>query len=136
MSNHGLNEFEAVGTVKRAPELRYTPSGVAVVNFGVALPNDHNKGVAYMTVNAWEDAAIDIADNMQEGDEFSGTVRIQTRTYENKQGHTVWVTELVVCGEYSYGEQEQTTPTKPTKSKATGNRSGGNGTNRGKSPRR
>lgn len=66
-----INNVVLIGRLTRDPELRYTPSNVAVAIFNLAV-NRNFKG-----------ALVGI------------TGRIQTRSYENQHGQRVYVTEVV-----------------------------------------
>lgn len=115
------NAFTIEGNLTRDPELRYTNSGKAVCSFGLALDNDDNKSVAFVTGLAWEKAAEDIADGVFKGGRIKLEVRVNTRNYKDGNGKTVWVTEFVLIqgGRYKI------------LNKGTKTQSGGNGSNNG-----
>jgi single-strand DNA-binding protein len=89
------------GNLVAGPELRYTPSGVPVANFRVASterfkgPDGWQDGATlFLTVNAWRDLAEHVAESLSKGDRVIVTGRIRQRTYENKEGSNVTVTEV------------------------------------------
>jgi single-strand DNA-binding protein len=63
-----MNTITVVGSLTREPELRYTPSGQAVVKFGIAVnrfyTNRNGERVEqtdFFTVNAWRSVAENVA---------------------------------------------------------------------------
>ena len=99
----GLNKVMIIGNVGRDPELRYTPNGVAVTNMRVAVNRrmfnkDSNswddKLDGYFTVNVWRDHAENVAESLKRGTRVLVTGRLISRSYENKEGETRWVTEI------------------------------------------
>lgn len=95
-----MNSVNLVGRLARDPELRYTQSGTAVCSFVLAVRNpfkqdeDGNYGADFINCVAWQTPAEMIAESHRKGDQLAITGRIQTRSYENNDGETVWVTEV------------------------------------------
>lgn len=95
-----MNSVNLVGRLARDPELRYTQSGTAVCSFVLAVRNpykqdeDGNYGADFINCVAWQVPAELIAETHRKGDQLAISGRIQTRTYENNDGDTVWVTEV------------------------------------------
>ena len=62
------NQITVVGNLTREPELRYTPTGAAVVKFGLAVnrfyTNRNGEKVEqtdFFNVNAWRSVAVNVA---------------------------------------------------------------------------
>lgn len=84
-----------VGNLAADPELKFTPSGKAVVEFGVMTSRSRknqqtgeweNEDVTRWTVKAWDRLAENITETLQKGD---GVVVVGTaayRAWENKDG--------------------------------------------------
>lgn len=95
-----MNSVNLIGRLARDPELRYTQSGTAVCSFVLAVRNpykqdeDGNYGADFINCVAWHVPAELIAETHRKGDQLAITGRIQTRSYENNDGDTVWVTEV------------------------------------------
>lgn len=95
-----MNSVNLIGRLARDPELRYTQSGIAVCSFVLAVRNpykqdeDGNYGADFINCVAWQVPAELIAESHRKGDQLAITGRIQTRSYENNDGDTVWVTEV------------------------------------------
>lgn len=94
-----MNNVNLVGRLARDPELRYTPNGVAVANFTLAVRNyykDEGKGADFINCVVWQRPAELIADSHRQGDLIAVSGRLESRSYENKEGKTVYVTEVIV----------------------------------------
>ena len=95
-----INNVVLVGRVTRDPELRYTPSNVAVATFSLAV-NRSFKGANgereadFINCVIWRQQAENLANWAKKGALIGITGRIQTRNYENQQGQRVYVTEVI-----------------------------------------
>src|SRR2546423_15011955 len=83
-----MNTVTVVGNLTRDPELRYTPTGQAVVKFGIAVnrvyTNRNGEKVEqtdFFTVNAWRSLAENVAETLKSGARVLITGRIQSRTW-------------------------------------------------------
>jgi|SRR5690625_1645881 len=95
-----LNRVVLVGRLTRDPDLRYTPNGVAVANFNIAcnrpFKNQQGENEAdFINCVVWRKTAENLANYMRKGSMIGVDGRIQTRSYENKDGNMVYVTEVV-----------------------------------------
>lgn len=96
-----LNRAILVGRLTRDPELRYTSNGgVAVVRFTVAVnrkfTNQQGEREAdFINIVAWRTLAENCGNYLRKGSLVAIEGRIQTRSYENQEGRTVYVTEVV-----------------------------------------
>ncbi|GBG96793.1 single-stranded DNA-binding protein [Lactococcus termiticola] len=96
-----INNVTLVGRLTRDPELRYTPSNVAVATFSLAV-NRRFKNAAgereadFINCVIWRQQAENLANWAKKGALIGVTGSIQTRNYENQQGQRVYVTEVVV----------------------------------------
>lgn len=95
-----INNVTLVGRLTRDPELRYTGSGTAVVSFTIAAdrPFTNRQGdreADFINCVAWRRTAEVISNYTRKGSLVGLTGRIQTRSYENNEGRTVYVTEVV-----------------------------------------
>ncbi|MCF3943993.1 single-stranded DNA-binding protein [Oceanobacillus alkalisoli] len=95
-----LNRVVLVGRLTRDPDLRYTPNGIAVANFTVAVnrPFSNQQGereADFINGVVWRRQAENLANFMRKGSLIGVDGRLQTRTYEGQDGKTVFVTEVV-----------------------------------------
>lgn len=95
-----INNVTLVGRLTRDPELKYTPSNIAITTFNLAV-NRNFKGVNeereadFINCMIWRKQAENFANWVKKGNLVGITGRIQTRNYENQQGQRVYVTEVV-----------------------------------------
>ncbi|MGC4378779.1 single-stranded DNA-binding protein [Fictibacillus sp. Mic-4] len=95
-----LNRVILVGRLTKDPELRYTPSGVAVCNFTLAVnrtfTNSQGEREAdFINIVVWRKPAENVANYLKKGSLAGVDGRIQTRSYDNNQGQRVYVTEVM-----------------------------------------
>lgn len=95
-----LNRVILIGRLTRDPELRYTPSGVAVTQFTLAVDRPFTsqggeREADFIPVVVWRQAAEACANYLRKGRLTSVEGRIQVRNYENNEGKRVYVTEVV-----------------------------------------
>ena len=91
-----INTCTLVGRLTKNPELQRTQSGHSVCQFTLAV--DRRKPDAptdFIQCVAWNQSAENLCQYMGKGSLIGMVGRIQTRSYENKQGQTVYVTEVV-----------------------------------------
>ncbi|MBN2962951.1 MAG: single-stranded DNA-binding protein [Streptococcus sp.] len=95
-----INNVVLVGRLTRDPELRYTPSNVAVATFSLAVNRNFKdangeRETDFINCVIWRQQAENLANWAKKGALIGITGRIQTRSYENQQGQRVYVTEVV-----------------------------------------
>lgn len=95
-----LNKVILIGRLTKDPELRYTPSGVAVCQFTLAVdrPFKNEGGVReadFLPIVAWRQTAEACANFLKKGQQAAVEGRIQTRNYDNNEGRKVYVTEIM-----------------------------------------
>ncbi|CAJ1000730.1 MULTISPECIES: single-stranded DNA-binding protein [Bacillales] len=95
-----MNKVILIGNLTKDPELRYTPNGVAVATFTLAVnrprPNQAGEREAdFINIVAWQKLADLCATYLRKGRQAAVEGRIQTRSYDNKEGKRVYVTEVV-----------------------------------------
>lgn len=88
-----LNHVRLVGRLGRDPELRYTGSGLAVVNLSIAVSrtaraaDGSRSNVAdWFRVTAWRDLAEGCASTMSTGQAVYVEGRLQSSSYTDKDG--------------------------------------------------
>lgn len=95
-----MNRVVLVGRLTKDPELRYTPNGVAVTNFTLAVNRNFTnqqgeREADFINIVVWNKRAENVAEYLKKGSLAGIDGRIQTRSYENNQGRRVYVTEVV-----------------------------------------
>jgi len=95
-----LNRVILIGRLTKDPELRYTPSGVAVAQFTMAVdrPFSNQQGereADFIPIVVWRQQAEHCANYLRKGRLTAVEGRIQVRSYDNNEGKRVYVTEVV-----------------------------------------
>lgn len=95
-----LNRVILIGRLTRDPELRYTPAGVAVTQFTLAVDRPFTsqggeREADFIPVVTWRQLAETCANYLRKGRLVAVEGRIQVRNYENNEGKRVYVTEVI-----------------------------------------
>ncbi|WP_027410655.1 single-stranded DNA-binding protein [Anoxybacteroides tepidamans] len=95
-----INRVILVGRLTKDPELRYTPSSVAVATFTLAVnrPFTNEQGereADFIHCVVWRRAAENVANFLKKGSMAGVDGRLHTRSYEGQDGKRVYVTEVV-----------------------------------------
>ena len=95
-----MNKVVLIGRLTKDPELKYTPgSGTAVTTITLAVDRrfskDNQREADFIPVVIWGKSAESTAQYMSKGKLMGVSGRIQTRSYEAKDGGRRYVTEVV-----------------------------------------
>ncbi len=96
-----LNRVILIGRLTRDPELRYTPSGVAVTQFTLAVDRPftnqqtREREADFINIVTWRQLAETCANYLRKGRLTAVEGRMQVRNYDNNEGRKVYVTEVV-----------------------------------------
>jgi single-strand DNA-binding protein len=95
-----INNITLLGRLTDAPELRYTPSGVAVANFTLAVDRKFTNAQGeretdFFDIICWRQLAETAANYLKKGQQAALEGSLQTRYYENREGKKVKVVEIV-----------------------------------------
>lgn len=116
-----MNKVTLIGRLTRDPELKYTPSGVAVCRFTLAVDRpftnaNGEREADFISIVTWRQLAETCANYLRQGRLTAVSGRIQTGSYENQEGKRVYTTDVFAdeikfldkAGEDSSGERRQT----------------------------
>lgn len=103
-----INKAILMGRLTRDPVIRHTDSGKAVCNFTVAIDNGYGeeKSADFISCVAWNKTAEFVDKYFAKGRMIIVVGRIQTRTWEDRDGKKNYVTE-VVASEVAFGESKK-----------------------------
>lgn len=95
-----LNRVVLIGRLTKDPELRYTPNGVAVASFTLAVDRNYKnaqgeKETDFIPCVVFRQLAELCANYLAKGRLAAVDGRIQVRSYEGQDGQRRWVTEVV-----------------------------------------
>ncbi len=95
-----LNKVILIGRLTRDPELRYTPNGVAVTKFSLAVDRTFKnrqgeRETDFIDVVVWQKQAESCASFLGKGRLVAVEGRLQIRAYDDSQGVRRKVAEIV-----------------------------------------
>lgn len=94
-----LNCVIIIGRLTKDPELRYSPAGVAIANFTLAVnrlfAKEGQQQADFIPVVAFNKQAENCANYISKGRLVAIEGRLQVRTYETDDGQRRWVTEVI-----------------------------------------
>lgn len=101
MSALNFNRVIQCGRLAADVELRMTQGGQSVVSFPLAVNRQRAKDgteqkADFFQCVAWDKTAEFIERHFHKGDALFIVGKLQTRSYKSKEGHTVYVTEIVI----------------------------------------
>lgn len=103
-----MNKVVLIGRLTSDPRLSYTPTTqTAVASFRLAVNRDSKDGGAdFIQCKVFGKQAENLQTYKGKGDEVAIDGRIETGSYKNKEGATIYTTE-VVCNriEYTHGSR-------------------------------
>ena len=98
----GINKVILVGHLGADPELKYTPSGQAVVKFNIATSESWNdksgqkqERTEWHRIVAWAKLAEICGKHLSKGRQVYVEGRIQSRQWEDQQGQKRTTTEII-----------------------------------------
>ena len=92
------NTVTVVGNVTRDPELRFTPGGAPVANFGLAWNRKDQNGeevVSFFDITCWRSLAENVAESITKGQRVIVYGRLDQRSWENQEGERRSKVEIV-----------------------------------------
>ncbi|AFM43567.1 single-stranded DNA-binding protein (plasmid) [Desulfosporosinus acidiphilus SJ4] len=95
-----LNKTILIGRLTKDPELRYTPTGVAVTNFTLAIDRNFKnaqgeRDTDFIPCVVYRQLAEFVANYLAKGKMAAVDGRIQVRSYSAQDGSKRWVTEVI-----------------------------------------
>lgn len=95
-----INRVVLVGRLTKDPEFRTTPSGVNIANFTLAVNRTFTNAQGereadFINVVVFRKQAENVNNYLFKGSLAGVDGRMQSRSYENKEGQRVFVTEVV-----------------------------------------
>ena len=128
-----LNKVQLIGHTTADPELKYTPTGAAVCNFSVATnrqwttdTGEKKEEADFHRLVAWNKLAEICGQLVKKGRKVYVEGRLQTRSWQDKDGQTKYMTEVVLSDmilldskqesqEFNVPEEEPAVEIKPNK---------------------
>lgn len=102
----GLNKSIIMGRLTADPELRKTQNGKSVTSFTVAVDNGKDTAASFIDCVAWDAVADFLAKYWHKGKMIAVEGRLQTRTYEDKNGSKHKPTEIIAERVFFCGDKD------------------------------
>jgi len=102
MAGKSLNKVQLIGRLGKDPELRYTSNGAAVTTLSIATSESYKEGDEWKERTEWHQAVLwnrlaEIAgEYLSKGSQVYLEGRLQTRSWDDKDGNKRYTTEVVV----------------------------------------
>jgi single-strand DNA-binding protein len=116
MASRSVNKVLLIGNLGRDAETKFTPSGAAVTRFSVATKrswkdqatNEFKEETNWTNVTVWRQEKL--ANYLTKGKQVYVEGRLQTRSYDDKDGKKVYTTdviadEIILLGGRGEGEE-------------------------------
>lgn len=105
-----LNHITVMGRLTRDPELKFTPAGVAVASFSIAVERDFAEGgekkTDFIDVVAWRQTGEFVSKYFSKGMMAVVSGRLQIREWQDKEGNKRKNAEIVADNVY-FGESKK-----------------------------
>lgn len=97
------NNVTLIGNLVDDPELRFTPSGVAMAKIRLAVnrrwrsqDGEWQEDTSFFTGTVWRDQAENVAETLQKGMRIIVTGRLEQRSWETQEGDKRSVVEIQI----------------------------------------
>lgn len=105
-----INCINIMGRLTADPELKVTTSGTNVTTFTVAVDRQYSKGekqTDFIPVTAWRGTADFISKYFRKGQLIAVQGSLQTRKYQDKEGHNRTAFEVVASDVSFCGDKKE-----------------------------
>ncbi|GEN48922.1 single-stranded DNA-binding protein [Ligilactobacillus pobuzihii] len=103
-----MNQFAGIGRLTKDVQIRQTSSGKSVGSFTLAI-NGYNDHTDFIRCQIWDKRADNLAKFTHKGSQIGVTGRINTGSYQDRDGKTVYTTDVVV-GQFDLLDPKQDKP--------------------------
>jgi len=97
-----MNKIMLIGNLGKDPEMNYTPSGIALTKFTMAVnritksnTGEREKETEWFNIIVWRQLAETCNTYLHKGDKVYIEGRLQQRKYTDKNGIERWITEVI-----------------------------------------
>ena len=113
-----MNSVILIGRLTRDPELVYTPGNqTAVTHFSIAVDRPTAQGkerqADFIRITTFGKQAENCDRYLHKGKQVAVNGRIQTGSYKNREGQTVYTTDVIANNVEFLGSSQQGTPRQP-----------------------
>ncbi len=109
-----LNRIILIGRLTKDPELRYTPNGVAVASFTLAVDRSRKNAQGeretdFINIVAWRQLGELCANYLSKGKLAAAEGELHIRSFDGQDGQKRWITEVVADNVRFLSPKEGTT---------------------------
>ena len=113
-----LNRVILMGRLVADPELKTTPSGISVTSFRIAVERSYAKAgeerqADFINVVCWRNTAEFVCKYFRKGSLIALEGQLQTRSYQDKDGTTRYMVEVLADKVSFTGEKQDRQESKP-----------------------
>ena len=90
-----MNSVQLLGRLTRDPEIREGKDDLAIARFTLAVDRIGSEQADFISCVAFGKTAEFLEDHVTKGQRIALTGRMQTGSYEHKDGYTVYTTDVV-----------------------------------------
>lgn len=117
MSLFNINQVTLLGNVVKVGELKHTQNDNKVINFTVATNFSKKVSGSYEDFPTFHDIVVwgkmaEFVENLEKGSKVYVQGRLEKRSYENKEGRTVYITEVIADRVIGLSNTKSTTKVK------------------------
>lgn len=93
-----LSQVQLIGNVGKDPEMTYTPNGVAVTKFSLAVnkKRGENEETTWFNIIAWRGLAETLNEHVEKGQQLFVQGELVIRAYTTKDGRAGTSVEVIV----------------------------------------
>ena len=103
-----MNNVVLIGRITAKPELNFTKDQMAITKFTIAVDRQSkDKGADFIRVTAFGRRAETICRYMDKGRQIAIQGRIQTGSYKDKDGKTVYTQEVIIDNDEFLGSASE-----------------------------
>lgn len=116
-----LNRVILMGRLVADPELKTTPSGISVTSFRIAVERSYAKAgeerqTDFINIVCWRNTAEFVCKYFPKGSLIALEGQLQTRSYQDKDGTTRYMVEVLADKVSFTGEKQDRQESKPPQS--------------------
>lgn len=90
-----MNSVTLIGRLTKDPDLTYTQNGNAICKFTLAISRQGSEGTDFIRIITWNKTAENCNKYLAKGRQVGIQGRIQTGSYKNSDGNTVYTTDVI-----------------------------------------
>ena len=112
-----MNSVILIGRLARDPELSYTPQQIACCKFTIAVDRPRregqDQGADFIRITVWNKQAENCDRYLSKGRQVAIMGRIQSGSYKDRNGQTIYTTDVVADRVEFLGGSQESAPSKP-----------------------